>query len=96
MITNTSPHDYNKRVVVTSRLERLCEVCGEHVFFIPRLNAKACSSCNHIGEGVEVWEHMAHVFRRGLMEKEIEKALAYARCMPDIGGAFVLYPEVQS
>jgi hypothetical protein len=90
MITNTAPFDYRKRRIIIPRLERLCEVCGAHVIPMPPDGAKVCSSCKHPGDCVEVWEHMAHVFRRGLMEKEIEKAYELASQMPDIGGAMEL------
>jgi len=83
MITSTAPYDYRKRIAIISRLERLCEVCGAHVIPVPPTFKLACASCKHPGEGVEVWEHMAETFRRGLMEKEIEKALFYASEMPD-------------
>jgi hypothetical protein len=90
VITNHSPMDYHKRVVIVSRLVRLCEVCGEPVAQMP--DGLRCISCKHVGY-VEVFEHMAETFRRGLMQKEIEKALAYASGMPDVGGAFVLYSD---
>lgn len=87
MITNRSPWDYQKRVAVVSRLERLCEICGDPVVAMP--DGVRCISCKHTGY-VEVWEHMAHAFRRGLWEKEIEKAIYLAGLMPDIGGAVQL------
>jgi DNA replication protein DnaC len=90
MITNTSPMDYRKRVVIVSRLIRLCEVCGEPVADTP--NGYRCISCKHVGY-VEVFEHEAEEFRCGLWEQETIQALAYAAKMPNIGGAFVLYPD---
>ena len=84
MITNKSPMDYNRRVVIVSRLERLCEVCGEPVAQMP--DGYRCISCKHVGY-VEVFEHMAHIFRRGLWEKEIEKAHAYVSLMPTLDEA---------
>jgi hypothetical protein len=99
MITHTSPNDYQKRVVIVSRLERLCEVCGEHVIYLPSIKANACVSCKRVGDGVEVWEHHAATFRRGLWEMEVEKAYHLVRQMdeqmPTFGGAMDL-AEVQS
>lgn len=72
-ITRTAPHDYEKRILVVSRLVRLCEECGAHVVSLPPSGELACMVCKHTGF-VEVWEHMAAAFRRGLEEKQEETA----------------------
>jgi hypothetical protein len=91
MKTNTAPWDYEKRVVIVSRLTRLCEKCGNHVVAMP--DGVRCITCKHTGF-VEVWEHMAEAFRRGLWEIETEKALALVELldeqMPTFGGTMEL------
>ena len=91
MRTNTAPWDYQKRIIAVSRLERLCEKCGNYVVDTPK--GLRCITCKHTGY-VEVWTHQAEMFRRGLWEIEIEKALHLARLldeqMPTFGGAMQL------
>jgi ribosomal protein S27AE len=72
MKTNTAPQDYQKRIVIVSQLQKLCETCGAHVV-LHSDDTYRCVSCNST-QWVEVWEHMADTFRRGLIEREEEAA----------------------
>lgn len=73
MITRTSPHDYEKRVVIVSQLIRLCADCGGHT--CPNhQDVRECMTCKST-ETAEVWEHEATDFREALsLAKEMEKA----------------------
>lgn len=77
MQTSTTPWDYRKRIMLVSRLVRLCAVCGSGTYLRPSDGRIACLSCGST-ETVEMWEHMAEVFRRGLMELEQRKAAELA------------------
>lgn len=48
-LTNTNYHDYQRRVVITSRPHRLCTSCGGNVFPAPRTGVLTCASCKGLG-----------------------------------------------
>jgi hypothetical protein len=93
MKTNTAPWDYEKRVVLVSKLVRLCNVCGNYVVDQPR--GYKCLTCTNT-HYEEVWEHDVDTFRCGLWQIEYEKSLYFAGLMPDIGGAMKLNWEGES
>jgi hypothetical protein len=93
--TRTHPLDYQKRIVIVSQLKRLCAKCGGNTACLPpTFDVLRCISCKST-DTVEVWEHMADTFRRGLMEREYEKALHLAAaCAPQMDEFLQIIGEV--
>lgn len=71
MKTNTAPQDYNRRVVIVSQIVKLCAKCGGRMG--DTRSGLCCISCGH-DKYHDVFEHMADVYRRGLMEQQEEAA----------------------
>lgn len=81
MKTNQAPWDYKQPVVIKSQLIKLCAKCGAPMFW--RYEYRCCSCPS--SEYVELYEHQAETFRRGLIEIEEEKAKSLALdCMPQL------------
>lgn len=87
MKTNRAPWDYENKTMIVSQIVKLCGKCGSNMVHKYHYYCPKCGCLEY----VEVFEHMAETFRRGLWEIETEKAL---QLVADMTGRFQYFREL--
>jgi hypothetical protein len=88
MKTNRAPWDYKRPPMIVSEIVKLCALCGANM--ADTRNGLRCASCDH-DKYHDVFEHMADVYRGGLLQQQQESARWLAlSCMPQMDVALEL------